>query len=235
MSDASDGSVKLGHWHEVLRRAQIGRTTKGVALVLASYANTDGENIFPSIAVLSVAAEVTYKTAKKAVAELIAYGLIEVVARRRGGKGRFDEYRLILAPDLLTRVRVLDPDEYAKAAEMVRIAVRSAPDRGKRVHPIDAPSVPFDLVDNSEIGGTASPVISEIGGTAFPDRVNGTSGVSLISTSHEKAISHVPRLRAARTGLGFCVTCYAEGQTTVAADAEAGSFCSVHLRLQAAS
>ena len=103
--DQAGNGIKLGHWHETVRRARIGRTTKGVAFVLASWADVEGRNIFPSLATLSVAAEVDYRTAKRALAELLTYGLIERVARRSGARGRFDEYRLILAADVLDVLR----------------------------------------------------------------------------------------------------------------------------------
>lgn len=110
-------------WIDVVRRARIGKTVKGIALVLASFADyRTGRDIFPSLAKVAVAAEVDYKTAKRALAALTAAGLIEKVNGHTGARGNYDEYRLILAPDVLERIDVLTPTQYENEVQRVREA-----------------------------------------------------------------------------------------------------------------
>lgn len=222
--------------------------------MLASWADTDGRNVFPSLATLAVAAEVDYKTAKKALSELLAAGLVEKVARRSGVRGRFDEYRLCVAADVTDRVEVLSPDEYQAAAEKVRSANRKPPGTGKQI-----PRTPVDDVVDSPVDdwlpdddfsinepvvrGTARPKPETVRGTArqsYGERGSGVplstphlQNLSLISPTLELAESHSPQVRASaptRDGFGFCLACYhSTGQVVLAVDQIAGAACSQHL------
>lgn len=104
--------VDLGRWNELIRRARIGRERKLVALVFSSYAATDGTSIYCGVARLAVDCEIGYSTARRYLAWLREVGLIELVRRGNRKRGRSDEYRLILAPDLLEHLDLPDPTTY---------------------------------------------------------------------------------------------------------------------------
>lgn len=114
-----DHGASVWNWMHVVRRARLGRTVKGLAAVLASYADPNGTRVFPGVARFAVEAEVEYKTAQEALSRLRRVGLIELV-RRAGRRGQHDEYRLILHADLLERVEVLSPVQVEVAAAKVR-------------------------------------------------------------------------------------------------------------------
>jgi hypothetical protein len=115
MAEPHDHVVTLRQWTDVVRRVRLGRTTKAVALMLATYADNDGSRVFPGVARLAVDCELTYNVVQSALAALRAAGLIEVV-RKAARRGQADEYRLILAVDILDRVEVLTPAQVAVAA-----------------------------------------------------------------------------------------------------------------------
>jgi hypothetical protein len=115
MAEAVDQPITLRQWVDVMRRARLGRTTKAVALMLATYADNDGTRVFPGVARLSVDCELTYNVVQGALKALRDAGLIQVV-RRAARRGRADEYCLILAPDVLDRVDVLTPAQVGTAA-----------------------------------------------------------------------------------------------------------------------
>ena len=104
-------------WVQIVRRARLRSTVKLVALVLATYADKDGRRIFPGVARLAVQSGVSYSTVRAAIAVLRRAGLIELVRRGARKAHRADEYRLILAEDVLERVEVLTPDREAVLIE----------------------------------------------------------------------------------------------------------------------
>ncbi|MFG2042257.1 helix-turn-helix domain-containing protein [Dactylosporangium sp. NPDC048998] len=115
MAEPVDQSVTLRQWIDVVRRARLGRTAKSVALMLATYADNDGSRVFPGVARLAVDCELTYNVIQNTLKVLREAGLIEVV-RRAARRGQADEYRLILAADVLDRIEVLSPARVADAA-----------------------------------------------------------------------------------------------------------------------
>lgn len=134
MSDYEPITVR--QWVDVIRRARLGRAAKEVALMMASYADSDGSRVFPGVAVLAVGCEMTYNTAQAAVAKLRSVGLIELVKRGSGrSKRHADEYRLILHEDVLDLVEVLNPVEFKAAADTIGKKKRGRP-RGP-LHPSD--------------------------------------------------------------------------------------------------
>jgi hypothetical protein len=117
-------TVTVAEWTRLVRRARLGRTVKAIAVIIASYADYEtGLRVHPGVARLAVEAEVTYNVAKSGLAKLRDAGLIELVkpARTRGAS---DEYRLILADDLLDRVDVLTPGQVTVESEKIRAARR---------------------------------------------------------------------------------------------------------------
>ncbi|WP_426513495.1 helix-turn-helix domain-containing protein [Dactylosporangium sp. McL0621] len=115
MLEHADGSVTLRQWVDVVRRARLGRTPKAVALMLATYADNDGRHVFPGVARLAVDCELTYNVVQTALQRLRQAGLIDVV-RKASRPGQADEYRLILAADVLDRIDVLTPGQHAGTA-----------------------------------------------------------------------------------------------------------------------
>lgn len=126
MADPVDQSLTLRLWTDVVRRARLGRTTKAVALMLATYADNDGSRVFPGVARLAVDCELTYNVIQTALKSLRAAGLIEVV-RKAVRRRHADEYRLILADDVLDRIDVLTPAQIADAAEVLATQRRGRP------------------------------------------------------------------------------------------------------------
>jgi hypothetical protein len=118
----ADQPVTVREWTDVVRRARLGRTTKAVALLLATYADyQDGTRVRPGVARLVVEAELSYNVVKRAMAELRAAGLIVLVRPAQAGLSA-DEYRLALAESLLDRVEVLTPAQVDLAIRDIREA-----------------------------------------------------------------------------------------------------------------
>lgn len=110
-----DCGASVNEWVNVVRRARIGTTAYTVALTLASYAKPDGTKVYPGVARLAVQCEISYTVARRALATLRDAGLIEVTKPGNRRTGRADEYRLILAPDVLERIDVPTPAAEQKA------------------------------------------------------------------------------------------------------------------------
>lgn len=136
-------------WLGVVRRARLGRTVKAVALMLASYANVDGTKVFPGIARLSVECELSAKAVKGALASLRTVGLVEVVRAARKA-GEHNEYRLILAEDLLERLDVPTPTAHAASIAAVADSIRGR-------HKLRGTPDPADYDDDEDLQGTAVP------------------------------------------------------------------------------
>lgn len=140
-----DYGAGVNEWVNVVRRAKLGATVKLVALTIASYADPDGTHVFPGVTRLAVQCELKYRTTQYALARLRKAGLIEVVRHgdRRGGKS--DEYRLILAADLLERCDV--PSPAAERLEIERVTEQNQAKQeksrirrmGVRLEPVDNP------------------------------------------------------------------------------------------------
>ncbi|MGI5238600.1 helix-turn-helix domain-containing protein [Dactylosporangium sp. CA-139066] len=177
MAEPDDESVTLRQWTDVVRRARLGRTTKAVALTMATYADNDGSRVFPGVARLAVDCELTYNVVQGALRTLRTAGLIEVV-RRASRRGQADEYRLILAANILDRVEVLTPAQVATAAADL------AGQRRGRYRPATAAAPPAD-----ETGQDLHHTAPGAGGDDATDLHTGARGAS-----------HVDRHRAAPHG-----------------------------------
>lgn len=244
---AEQASVR--EWTELIRRSRLGRTTKGIAFLLATYADADGTRVFPGPARLAVTGSVDYKTAKKAVAELVAAGLLEKVRSRSGQRGRSDEYRLCFDEARVEIAGVRSPDELTEEIEAVRAKNRRA-SRGQRTgngvaRPLDDETADdIDDDDESPEGGTGNgvPANSEGRGTARPQDGERRSAVpnhkDLVTrtTHHEdRTLRTDVAVGGARdspktitSGNGFCLDCYRSNQLTLAASPD-GSACEYHL------
>jgi helix-turn-helix protein len=101
-------------WERVIRRATIlDFTDKGIALLLATFADYDGTRIFPGTQRLIAVSGRSKSVVLRSVRKLRDHGLIERVEERgkNGRKGDFDLYRLTIPVDCLGRLRLLDPDD----------------------------------------------------------------------------------------------------------------------------
>lgn len=120
-----DIGARLGEWNALVRRARIGEKRKYVALMVSSYANSDGTGIHCGIATLAVDCEIGYSTARRYLAWMRQVGLIELVRKGNQRKGLSDEYRLILGPDLLEHVDLPDPEQHRAMKDDLRVANRA--------------------------------------------------------------------------------------------------------------
>lgn len=109
--------ASVNEWINVVRRARLGRTTKLVALMLATYANADGSKVYPGVGRLVVQCEIRYSSARAALADLRQAGLIERVRQGNRRRGQADEYRLTFSADLLDRIVVPTPTEERAAID----------------------------------------------------------------------------------------------------------------------
>jgi hypothetical protein len=98
-------------WERVILRADVSTKATAVALVLATYANRDGENAHPGLDRLAAGCKMPESTTRRYVKELVDAGLIEQTARGNGSghHRRATCYRLTLPNDLPERVGIL-PD-----------------------------------------------------------------------------------------------------------------------------
>ena len=164
MTDAP--TVTVREWTDLVRRARLGRTVKGAALVLASYADfATGTRVRPGLARFALEAELHYNTAKEILAKLQQIGLIELVRRGRG-RGNADEYRLTIGAQVLDELTVLSPAELARLVEESRRSKRrtaaAAGRTGEGVQPAPpavqddvrpgGPAVPADVTDRCTAG-----------------------------------------------------------------------------------
>ncbi len=122
---AEDWGIALGAWMELARRARIGTERKLALLAFGSYANADGTGIFCGVARLAADCEVSHKTASRYLSWMRAVGLVELVERGNRRRGHSDRYRLILDPELPSRIDLPDPDQYRKIIGEIAAAKRS--------------------------------------------------------------------------------------------------------------
>ncbi|MBB5874598.1 hypothetical protein F4553_008032 [Allocatelliglobosispora scoriae] len=126
-----DQHASVRHWTDLIRRIRFtnaregmrGATLKGVALMLATYADSDGTRIFPGNARISVDCEVDYRTARSAIATLHQLGLL-VLVRKATRDRNANEYRLAIPEDLLEQegIEVWSPTQYEAVVNKIKKA-----------------------------------------------------------------------------------------------------------------
>jgi hypothetical protein len=132
-TDSEDYGVPLGTWYRLVRRARIGDARKkSAALVIASYAATDGTSVKCGIARLAVDCEMGYSTARRYLAWLREVGLIELVRVGNRKAKRADEYRLTIGPDTEKALNVLDEGEYRDLVDGMK-ATNRVGEKGRRL------------------------------------------------------------------------------------------------------
>ncbi|MET0492901.1 MAG: hypothetical protein ABW000_07185 [Actinoplanes sp.] len=152
---------------------------KLAALVISSYADTDGTGIHCGVARLATDLDASYSTARRYLAWMRTVGLIELVREGNARRKRSDEYRLTLGPDILEHIDVLDPDRYKALVDGLRDANRVA-QKGRRERNQRSPGVSADDgVDNAD---QRSPHMSAEEADESTDQrspqVNAESGIS---------------------------------------------------------
>jgi hypothetical protein len=124
VTEAHELGATVGAWNALIRRARIGRDRKAAAFVVSSYARADGTQIHCGVARLAVDLEIGYSTARRYLAWMRQVGLIELVRAGNRRRNLSDEYRLILGPNVLEHIDVLDPAEHKKLTDGLREANR---------------------------------------------------------------------------------------------------------------
>lgn len=222
--------VTLRQWTDVVRRARLGRTVKAVAMVLATYADANGQRVFPGVARLAWECEINYNTAQQALAKLREVELIELV-RKSGTKGakrrEADEYRLILGEGLLEHVEVPTPAQAEVAMNKIRRSkqgryrdeshpsAQGAVEDGSHPSGVGAvegrshPSAREHDLPIAPIGAMQNDAIAPIGASSSHPSALGPNthdrDTSTNSHSGEElgTTSHGPRARAAETNTEF--------------------------------
>lgn len=119
---AHELGATVGTWNSMVRRARMTDRQKLASLVVSSYADPDGTGIHCGVTRLAVDLGASYRTAQRYLSWLREIGLIELVREGNRRKRLSDEYRLILGPDVLEHLEVLDPGSYDDARTELRAA-----------------------------------------------------------------------------------------------------------------
>jgi hypothetical protein len=96
-------------WERMILRLRLGRTTKLVALALATYGNANGANAHPGVDRLAADLESDERTVRRSLDRLRRLGLIERThsGSSSGRRKLSDCYRLTVPPDPLALVEML--------------------------------------------------------------------------------------------------------------------------------
>lgn len=114
-------------WTRIIRRARFGSRsrTKEIALLVASYGNTDGTRCFAGARRLAAVAECDEKTVRRSLDKLRSLGLITLVESgshhgrpKNGEPPHNDKYILTVPPDIEDRIAMLPPNELDPGREM---------------------------------------------------------------------------------------------------------------------
>jgi biotin operon repressor len=201
--------VYTATWIELVARCKLPASRKSVAIMLASFANADGTNTYPSLPKLAVMAGLTQNRAREHVQALEAIGLL-ICVKRGGGRRNPSVYRLV-RPDLTALPLVLDPDMEPMPAEgYLPVAVETLPTAGgfEKTLPTEvgfpAPqTLPaaggYEPVDNS--AGDENPPDSAPKPPRFGTETLPTAGPDLSKTYPEP--ENLPGSSQATTSLGW--------------------------------
>lgn len=148
-------------WVSIVRRAQLDRDTKLIALLLATYADPDGTRIYPGTPRLAVQSGLSYRTVQRCMARLRAVQLIETMSRRGRRRGWSACYQLIIGPEVADRLDVASPAAEDLAAERVaereRERVRRHRGKHRRTAPQPVDNPPADATMKRHHEGVTSP------------------------------------------------------------------------------
>ncbi|WP_043843768.1 helix-turn-helix domain-containing protein [Amycolatopsis taiwanensis] len=161
MSDEFD----LFSWERLVMASQLPATTKLVAFVLRTHADPDGTRVKPGLPRLAVLTGLSYETVKRARQELVRAGLLALHKRGNRRRGHGDEYRLIIAEDLLERLQWRTPSEIdAAAAEISTRRAEAEQTRRAKKHQGSA-----DSPETTDQGSESSPENPDQGPETGPE------------------------------------------------------------------
>lgn len=112
-------------WERVVRRVDLPLPTKGVALLLATYADDKGRKVHPGEERLSRVTGINVRNTRNHVTKLRDLGLITRTSRSNRRLGKADTYRLTVPLDLSV-LGLLDPDEEERPEPVDNSAHRSS-------------------------------------------------------------------------------------------------------------
>lgn len=115
-------------WERLVRRARLPKPVKLLALVLATYADSDGSRVRPGLPVLASVTGDSERNVSRILRCLVdELGLLQQVARGggRGGKGRASVYRLTIPVDLLDRLEMLSPEDSPPDSPDIQVSSQS--------------------------------------------------------------------------------------------------------------
>jgi hypothetical protein len=151
-------------WERIVRRAPMSPRAKFLALVLATYASTDGRHVRPGVDRLAAVTGYEERSVRRALAELREdLRLIRRVSSgsSAGRRALTDEYELWIPEDLLERVELLSVAE-SPAPD------RRTPESGDEAENTGHPS-PVAVDNQGQISGHPSPVMDRNTGHPRPD------------------------------------------------------------------
>ena len=105
-------SVTSGEWYAVVRRARLAGPVKLACLVVGSYADADGTNIYVGIPRLASDLSASYATAQRRLSWMRQVGLIHLTAKGNARRGLHDMYRLVLSPSIFDKIDIPNPTQY---------------------------------------------------------------------------------------------------------------------------
>ena len=116
MSDFVLKPMARFEWERIIRRAALPSQVKYLALMAATYGNTDGTSVRPGVERLARVMSVSEPTVKRNLSALRTAGFIERTKQGNRHAKKSDEYRLTVPSDVLERL-ALDPDEQATSGD----------------------------------------------------------------------------------------------------------------------
>ncbi|BCF84556.1 MULTISPECIES: helix-turn-helix domain-containing protein [Rhodococcus] len=102
-------SVDRFVWEGIVRRVSMPSGAKYLALMLATFSDSDGSRIYPGIGLLGRTMEVSERTVIRNLGWLRDNGFVTRSKKGNRHLSMSDEYQLTVPPDVLDRL-VLDPD-----------------------------------------------------------------------------------------------------------------------------
>lgn len=181
-------------WERVVRRVDLPLATKGVALLLATYADDKGRKVHPGEDRLSRVTGINVRNTRRHVAKLRDLGLITRVSRSNRMLGKADVYRLTVPLDM-SELGLLDPEE-GERPEPVDNSDHRSPETGNEgsdtghTRPVDGSDEGGSPVTGDATTGhtaTDSPVTSDPLSTKYQPSINPEESSSQVSTSPERS------------------------------------------------
>jgi hypothetical protein len=177
-------------WERVVRRCDLPLPTKGVALLLATYADEKGRKVHPGEERLSRVTGINVRNARKHVAKLRDLGLLTRTERSNRLRGKADVYRLTVPLDLSV-LGLLDPEEAVRTEPVDNSAHRSSEtgnegDSTGRTGPVEGPeegALPVSDDATTGLSVTGLPVASDPPSTKYQPSINPEESSSQESTS----------------------------------------------------